>query len=400
MPTPGPHPTAPDIGARAEIALLRACARTSLDAAGEAQVRALCERVGDWDALIDLARAHGLDPLLHRHLVKIDAVPIAARDRLRRHAETTAVRNRLLVAELGKVLAALAAHGVAAMPYKGPVLAITAYGDVALRRFADLDVLVHREDARRAVRALRDLGYAPRLALTPGQERAYLRAECEYALDRDRGRLTVEIHWDVAPRDYAVRVDLDAMWRSARPIDAGGLSVLSPASEDLLLMLIVHGSKHAWERLSWLVDVGEIVRTHSGLDWARLVDRAREAGAGRMLRVALALLRELLERELPVAAARALDADREAVALARGIGDAACRGTLPPARSRAAVRLQRALRERRRDRLEYVLRLALTPTVDDWASVRLPAAALPLHYVLRPLRLAAKHGAAALRRAR
>lgn len=371
-----------------------------MDRAQASRVPALCADVREWSALIDRARAHGLDPLLHRHLGGLDAVPIAARERLRGHAETTAVRNRLLVAELGKVLAALAAHDIAAMPYKGPMLAITAYGDVALRRFADLDVLVRRADALRAVRALRELGYAPRLCLTPGQERAYLRAECEYALDRDRGRLTVEIHWDIAPRDYAVRVDLDAIWRSARPIDAGGLSVLAPAPEDLLLMLIVHGSKHAWERLSWLVDVAEIVRAHPDLDWAALIERARAAGAGRMVRVALALARDLLGHALPAAAAREVEADGQAAALAQALGDAVCGGALPPARSLAAIRLQRALRERSRDRLAYLVRLATTPTIDDWSSVRLPAAALPLHYVLRPLRLAAKHGAAALRRAR
>lgn len=383
-----------------DLALLLGCARTRLDAARASRAATLCGEIGDWDALIDRARAHGLDPLLHRHLGGLDAVPLAARARLRGHAETTAVRNRLLAVELGKVLAALAAHGVGAMPYKGPVLASAAYGDVALRRFADLDVLVRRADARPAVDALRGLGYAPRLALTPAQERAYLRAECEYALDRDRGRFTVEVHWDVAPRDYAVRVDLDAIWRAARPIDAAGLPVLSPAPEDLLLLLIVHGSKHAWERLSWLVDVAELTRAHPDLPWDRLIARARTAGAGRMLRVALALARELLGADLPPVAARAVDADGRALALARQIGGAVCAGALPVPRSLAAVRLQRALRERARDRLAYLARLALTPTIDDWASVRLPAAALPLHYVLRPLRLAAKHGAAALRRAR
>ena len=170
---------------RAELDLLLCCARTCLDAEQQRRLRALCAADLDWDHLVDEARRHGVDARLCRHLAAVGPprVPAAALDRLRAHAETNAVRNRMLAAELAKVLAALEGRGVAAMPYKGPVLAASVYGDLSLRRFADLDVLVRRSDVLRTKAALAPLGYAPRLTLTAAQERAYLASQCEYAFE-------------------------------------------------------------------------------------------------------------------------------------------------------------------------------------------------------------------------
>jgi len=391
----GARSAAADVSWPPELAVVLASARTRLSAERAARLRALCQQPLDWERVIAAARRHGVDPLLQRHLDAIGAppVPAAVLDRLRAHAEINGVRNRMLGAELAKVLDRLESIGVAAMPYKGPVLAALVYGDLALRRSADLDVLVRRADVLRSKAALAELGYAPRLQLTRAQERAYLATQCEYALDRARGRLTVEIHWDVAPRDFAFQFDLARLWGGARLAEATGIAVRVPAPEDALLMLVVHGTKHLWERLGWLVDIAEFTDAHPDLDWPALLARAGERGGARMLRVALALAADLLEARVPARVRR--EADRDAA-----VGPLAARvaswlvGGRPAARSLPALRAHAALRERRRDRAALFLRSALTPTVEDWTSIRLPAGLLPAHYVLRPFRLAAKRVAA------
>jgi hypothetical protein len=49
-------------------------------------------------------------------------------------------------------------------------------------------------------------------------------------------------------------------------------------------------------------------------------------------------------------------------------------------------------RERLRDGARYGLSLALAPTVADWTTWPLAPPLTPLYYLLRPLRLACKHG--------
>ena len=43
-----------------------------------------------------------------------------------------------------------AESGIEAIPYKGPVLALFAYDNLALRRFVDLDVIVNKNDVLKA----------------------------------------------------------------------------------------------------------------------------------------------------------------------------------------------------------------------------------------------------------
>jgi Uncharacterised nucleotidyltransferase len=78
---------------------------------------------------------------------------------LRHHFQVNALRNVFLAGTLLKLLRLLEAHGIAALPYKGPVLAALAYGNVAFRQFGDLDLLVRPQDADRAKALLWAQGY-------------------------------------------------------------------------------------------------------------------------------------------------------------------------------------------------------------------------------------------------
>src|SRR5262249_3606555 len=384
---------------RPETELLFCCARVRLGGAVAERCRSLVRLGLDLGVGVVEGRRHGVDPLLCRHLLTIDepSIPAWVRKRLRGHFETNAVRNRLMTAELSKVLARLGDERIAAIPYKGPVLARRAYGAVALRRFADLDVLVRRAEVFRAVAALRELGYEPRLRLTRAQERALLALQCEYPLDRDRGRLTTEIHWDVVPRDFAFHLDLDRFWSAARPMQLDGLTMLTPSPEDLLLILVVHGAKHFWARLAWLVDVAAAIEAHPDIDWSTLLARAQERGAARMLAVALTVVSDLLGVVVPDRVSQQIAADHAAAVLAQRVTGWLAGAPIPAERSLGALRASMALRERRRDRVAHLCRTALTPTIEDWASIRLPAPLLPAHYRLRPFRLAAKRGAMMLK---
>lgn len=63
------------------------------------------------------------------------------------------------MSQLASVIDALAAEGIGALPFKGPVLALQAYGDPAMREYLDLDILVRREHVSRTLSILGDLGY-------------------------------------------------------------------------------------------------------------------------------------------------------------------------------------------------------------------------------------------------
>ena len=128
----------------AEIELLLACARTSIDDAARGRIGAALRAPIRWAPLVDAAQAHGVLPLLHASLALSDPglVPPPVLERIRIDVRANVHHALFLTAELLRLLAKLHAAGVTAIPFKGPVLGAMAYGDVTLRQFSDLDIFV------------------------------------------------------------------------------------------------------------------------------------------------------------------------------------------------------------------------------------------------------------------
>src|SRR5260370_38643204 len=70
-----------------------------------------------------------------------------------------------LTAELFRLLDLFAREGIQVLPFKGPTLAMAAYGNLALRQFTDLDLLIRKEDVLRARGILLENGYRTDLQL-------------------------------------------------------------------------------------------------------------------------------------------------------------------------------------------------------------------------------------------
>ena len=357
------------------------------------RIRTLCAGGLDWSSAMQIGKLHGLTPLMYRHLSVLgpEHFPRWALEQLRRQATGDRVRSLQLAAHLRSIVERLMAAGIPAIAFKGPTLAISLYGDQTLRRFTDLDIFVRRGDVLACKRLLLVNGYRPRFALTRAQEMAHLRSDCEYNFDREHGRITVEVHWDVAPRSFSVRFDHERLWDDARSMPFNGGTVRVPAPEDQILMLSVHGAKHIWERLAWICDMAQFLRAHPALDWEKVLADARARGCERMVLLALSLAADLLDAPLPGSVRDRLRKDQTAIALTAQVETWLRSDAIPPAKSLAAMRVTAAMRERWVDRVRYLVRTALTPTIDDWAWVGLPAPLFFLYYVLRPLRLAIKY---------
>ncbi|HEX8286099.1 MAG TPA: nucleotidyltransferase family protein [Pyrinomonadaceae bacterium] len=378
---------------RPENELLLLCARRGGGGEAASRLRALAGGEVDWDYLYRLARRHAVLPLLHRGLEESapGAAPEETRERLRAKFRENAARNTLLAGELVRVARLFGAAGVVPLAYKGPALAVGAYGDLALRRFVDLDIIVRRRDVARAGEQLLSLGYAKPVGLTTAQEKFLLRHQHNLAFTHDGGRLTVELHWEVAPAPFASVPLGEGIWERASTVTLQGSEVKCLGAEDLLLALAVHGTKHLWERLAWVCDVAALLDSSPGLDWDFVLGRARDSRVERMLRLALRLARGLCGAKLPDGV---LAETRDPVVsrLASEVVAALFAGAeYEPAGFARNVSFNVRARGRLGEKAAYV-RHIFTPTDADLAAVRLPAGMSFLYYFLRPARLALKGG--------
>jgi len=276
-----------------------------------------------------------------------------------------------------------------AIPYKGPVLAASAYGDVALRNFGDLDFLISPADFERAKQALGELGYRPSKEMSPAVERFWLRDGYERAFDSAAGKYLVELQWGLLPRFYAVDLRVEEFLARSGRTALDGREVASLSAVDSLLVLCLHAAKHLWMRLIWICDIAETLRTQV-VDWEVVSVRARALGILRMVGVSFWLVQRLLSFELPGPAQEIADGDTRVQNLGEQFAARLARSATYDFESTEYFRWILKLLERRPDRGRYLWRLVWTPGEGDIAAMRLPEALFPLYRVVRAVRLIRK----------
>jgi len=233
----------PPIAPEQELTLLLAGTATARERHHE-RLLALAASA-DADALEAFLRRLGLLALLGRRLERLvgDELPERFRAHLAQHvadAQRQGVGQELLTV---RVLAALEAAGVRALPLKGPLLGERLHGDAGARLSADVDVLVARDELRRAEAVVCELGWRLEPPREPGEDGLPLLHE---RLVHPQGLPDVELHWRV--HWYEARFSAALLERSAPGAD--GWLVPRPADELALLLLLYARDGFAGLRLA------------------------------------------------------------------------------------------------------------------------------------------------------
>jgi hypothetical protein len=375
---------------RVEDELLLLCARASADAETSARIESITTSTNevDWDYVYQLARRHSVLPLVYTQLNSIPAarVPADQLARLKANYQKNVARNIFLTGELCRILQTFAATGIEAVPYKGPALAVYAYGKLGLRRFVDLDILLRKADVLRAKELLTTRGFICGTPWSDAQQALLLRTQHNLSLSKEDGRLVVELHWEVASSLFASSLQAEEFWGRLETMNLNNVTVKSLSTEDLLLSLCVHGSKHLWERLAWICDVAELVKTRIDLNWSVLLKRAAATKNDRMLFLGLYLANRLLDAPLPDQV-RSKTEEEVIVSLANKVEKRLFGGIgQPPASIAQSFKFNWAIRAGWRSRLRYC-RLLFQPTDADIETVALPRPLSFVYYLMRPLGL-------------
>jgi hypothetical protein len=267
--------------------------------------------------------------------------------------------------------------------------------------------------------------------MAPRQERAWHHFKGERHFFKAEGLFDLDLHWRLFD-ERIVPLDFEALWRRSERIDLRGVQVSVPSAEDHLLISCVHGSKHGWDTLKWIVDVAELLRSHPDLEWPHIVDRADAIHARRMLLLGLALADRLLDAALQPAMRKAIQ-DEPAVETLYSISCArllrrlevpeedmaaalARVGAPAPSRTYRSIQRERSLDHRYRlapvwtnqrilrhqerplrQQARLALANALTPGAREIEVIALPRSLFFLYQGLRLGRLAAQGGMRAAR---
>ena len=363
--------------------------RILLAAAGPAPAAGPIE-TGRFDSneLFRLAGAHRMIPLLHALAADGNLeVPDALRQKLTDEAQAIAQHNLRLTAELLDLLAGFARREVPVLVWKGPALALAAYGNLALRGFYDLDLLVAPGAIPAAARVLAEGGYSIALGSPDVLHSIYLAGEYHFPFRKRDGGMALELHAAVVPYYFAASPRFTGLWarRAACALGRESLPVLGP--EDLVLSLALHGAKHCWWQLESVATLGRLLARSPALDYIALEDRARRLGVRRILGLALRLAETFTGIALPHPPPPCATTE----ALVGQVIDT-FRGACPGRPSVVSTpRFHSACCDTAAGRVRYWAKSILVPNWDDFRWLPLPRALFPLYWVLRPARLLRQH---------
>jgi hypothetical protein len=246
-----------------------------------------------WRAQVEPEQIEGtafqILPLVSYNLSRIDPSDpdLALIKGVRRHAWTN---NQRLI-KLGEaVLADLHREGIETLLLKGLSLGTLYYPDMGARPMMDLDVLVRRDAALRAIAVLGttlDPGTAPPEEL--------LRVQHGMPFTDLAGR-ELDLHWYSL---WRASPDED-FWDAAIEMELGGVPTRTLSPPDMLLQVCVHGA--AWHRtpmIRWIGDAMMVMRATPDLDWGRFVAQARKRELTLTLTAALDYLRSTFGAPVP-----------------------------------------------------------------------------------------------------
>ena len=343
-----------------------------------------------WNALPDAAERHGLTAWVHlavRHTATAPPQVLAA---IEARARAQHVRALQAVSQLSAVCRSLQSAGLGVVSLKGPLFSTWLYGDLGMRRFVDLDLLVEPHQRERAFAVLTGAGYSLRGGVSIATARTIYAGTGAWPLVHAAG-FPLDLHWRAQALGFAAPLRPREVLRESITIPGAGADIRIPSATHAATLALLHAAKHLWSSLELVLAIAHLMR-RADIDWTHVHRLASRAGAWKACAAGLALAGDVFEVDSPPAVRDRLRA--------RGIGRLAHRAlsflALPDvagAPLRAEFQAHCASLDSLAGRTRYAAWRLLAPTPLESTWWPLPDRLTPLYAPMRLIRLAVRHRA-------
>jgi len=335
----------------------------------------------DWNQVFEFAVHHGLVPLFCWN-IRQQGIRVPDSSALDAYCRESGIQALRLSAALVPIVTLFSERQIPVLAFKGPSLASLLYSNETMRSYADLDFLLMPQDVERARIALQQDGWIVTQDIASIHERSFLQSQCEYGLVRNK--TLVELQWALAPRFFSLDLPLGDMMRRAVTVQVIGAEVNTLAADDLFIALAVHGAKHLWTRLDWVLDIAALLRAET-IDAKRVAELTGQYHLERIVAVSALLAAKVSDISIPAPLSAFIAKDPQAAVIASALFENAVNDARSyPLETLAYLKMFANLRERWTDRASLFLRLFFTPGLSEWRLVRLPRG---MHWLYRPMRV-------------
>lgn len=240
--------------------------------------------IKNWDDFISLSYSHGVFPLVYHALKEYkDILPQDLFLKLKSINMDISKYNMLMTSELIKVMKLLEENDIEAISFKGPTLSQSAYGDITLRQYVDLDILIKEEDLEKTYEILEINDLISTIEKEYVNNKLFLEKNSDITFINKKNGINIEIHWKLFRNKFLSNLNNKNFFDEKYKIKVNNYDINIFYPEILLVYLCMHGSKHKWERIEWITDINKLLIKEQNIDWELIFKIAKSYACTKML---------------------------------------------------------------------------------------------------------------------
>lgn len=266
----------------------------------------LIPQIENWDGLVAEIIARQTAPLFLKKLPLLtnrNLIPADAITKLQQAYYRSLSRGMVLYSTFEKVAEAFCIAGIQVVVLKGIYLSEWLYGDIALRQFSDMDLLVKKEDALQCLSILKNLGFKPSDAAVT--EFISSQSEIVHYAPMVLNNISVEVHIKLHRQSKHYDIKIDAFLSNAEKLLLRNKPVYGLELHDLLIHLCVHLDKHFRGGHVQFTSFNDIVnlleKFKNEIDWTLLAQRSAYHACEQTVFKFLVLIHKFYNAALPKA---------------------------------------------------------------------------------------------------
>lgn len=205
----------------------------------------LIPKISNWEYAVSNIIQRGTGPLFLKKLDRIPnghLVPAAQREKLQQSYYKSLSRGMVLINAFQRIVDAFTPNEIEIVALKGILLSEWLYGDIGLRQFSDLDLLVLPSEGRKSLKILEKMGYQG--GANDISDFVRKQTEIVHYTPMVKDEVSVEIHIKLHRQhpDYAMK--MEDLFVDAEDVVLHRMPVRMLCLDDLLIHLCVHIEKH------------------------------------------------------------------------------------------------------------------------------------------------------------
>ena len=287
-------------------------------------------------------------------------------------------QNMLMTSELLNIVKLLKKYDIDLIAFKGPTLSQMAYGNISLRQYVDLDIFINKKDTYIIQDLMFKNNYNRSLELGLSQEKIWFKYAHDIGFKNQINGTNIEFHWSMLDTDHPVSLLNMDFFDDKKNLQLNNIDIPIVSNEKFLVYLCIHGSKHMFERVEWVVDIDKFIKNQK-LDWNKILDIVEKDNSIKFFILGLYMSNLLYHTPIDERFEKYFDADIKTIAEYIF----SCWNKDNEFNTKNNLKFMIKLFISRSDKLQYLHKIYLKPTFVEYWYISFPE---PLYFLYYPLR--------------